>query len=88
MIRTFSTHKIRPQIDLNHLWQFTAGDAEPFQVSVPSCWETYPGFGSYRGTAVYSHELQAGGNVTPAADVVVENVTEVGTEATEPSTEA
>ena len=57
MIRTFSTHKIRPQIDLNHLWQFTAGDADPFQVSVPSCWETYPGFGNYRGTAVYSHEM-------------------------------
>ena len=30
----------------------------------------------------------SGGNVTPAADVVVENVTEAGTEATEPSTEA
>lgn len=79
MIRTFSTHKIRPQIDLNHLWQFTAGDAEPFQVSVPSCWETYPGFGSYRGTAVYSHELQAGGNlrlvfegVSHTADVFID----------------
>ena len=30
----------------------------------------------------------SGGNVTPAADVVVENVTEADTEATEPSTEA
>ena len=30
----------------------------------------------------------SGGNVTPAADVVVENVTEAGTEATESSTEA
>ena len=30
----------------------------------------------------------SGGNVTPAADVVVENVAEADTEATEPSTEA
>lgn len=30
----------------------------------------------------------SGGNVTPAADVVVENVNEADTEATEPSTEA
>ena len=63
MIRTFKTHVIRPQQELSGLWQFAAGEAAPFPVAVPSCWETYPGYASYRGKAVYSREISAEGNI-------------------------
>ena len=70
MTRTFSTHKIRWQTELTQLWAFTplsgevSGEAaETRLVAVPSCWETYPGFGCYRGKAVYETTFQAGGNL-------------------------
>lgn len=63
MIRTFKTHAIRPQQELSGLWQFAAGEAPSFPVAVPSCWETYPGYASYRGKAVYSREISAEGNI-------------------------
>ena len=54
MIRTFQTHCIRRQQELTEsLWHFTALSGEnagkSFPVATPSCWETYPGFGLYRG---------------------------------------
>lgn len=68
MIRTFQTHCIRKQEELTErLWTFTAlsGDkaGESFPVHTPSAWETYPGFGLYRGEGRYETNFSAGGNV-------------------------
>lgn len=68
MIRTFDTHKIRRQQELTgKLWEFTPCQGEfahkSFKVATPSCWETYPDFGDYRGEAVYSTTFTAGGNL-------------------------
>ena len=68
MIRTFQTHCIRKQEELTErLWTFTAlsGDkaGESFPVHTPSAWETYPGFGLYRGEGRYETKFSAGGNV-------------------------
>ena len=58
MVRTFSTHKIRPQQELTgKTWEFTpcqgAFAGRTFQVATPSCWESYPDFSGYRGEGVY-----------------------------------
>ena len=68
MIRTFQTHCIRKQEELTErLWTFTAlsGDkaGESFPVHTPSAWETYLGFGLYRGEGRYETNFSAGGNV-------------------------
>jgi len=34
-----------------------------YQVPVPSCWETYPGFENYRGTADYETTFEASGDI-------------------------
>ena len=68
MIRTFRQHTVRPQQELTgKLWHFTplqgerAGEA--FPVPTPSCWETYPGFGLYRGEGRYETRFAGGGNL-------------------------
>lgn len=68
MIRTFRQHTVRPQQELTgKLWNFTplqgerAGDT--FPVPAPSCWETYPGFGLYRGEGRYETRFAGGGNL-------------------------
>ena len=68
MLRTFETHKIRKTTELSgRLWDFTAlsGDKEgvSMKVMVPSCLETYPGFGNYRGLASYETSFEAEGNI-------------------------
>ena len=68
MIRTFQTHCIRKQEELTgRLWTFTALSGEKagecFPVHTPSAWETYPGFGLYRGEGRYETNFSAGGNV-------------------------
>lgn len=64
MIRMFQTHEIRPQQELSgSMWEFTVPGHEPRSVWVPSCWETYPGFESYRGTAAYTTHFTAGGTI-------------------------
>ena len=68
MIRTFQTHRIRRQQELTErLWQFTALSGEnagkTFPVATPSCWETYPGFGLYRGEGKYETTFCAGGDL-------------------------
>lgn len=62
MERGFQTHKIRKATELNGLWEFRAGE-ETRKVSVPSCWENYPGFENYEGKAVYEKKFRAGGNL-------------------------
>ena len=68
MIRTFSQHAVRPQQELTgKLWTFVplqgARAGETLRVHTPSCWETYPGFGLYRGEGRYSTSFCADGNV-------------------------
>ncbi len=68
MIRTFDTHQVREQKELTGcLWEFTPCQGEyagkSYKVATPSCWETYPDFGNYRGEAVYKTVFEAEGNV-------------------------
>ncbi|QOV20934.1 hypothetical protein INP51_05185 [Blautia liquoris] len=68
MIRTFSTNNIRKTTELSDsLWQFSpcSGErkGENIEISVPCCWETIPGFESYRGEGIFTKKFHAGGNV-------------------------
>lgn len=68
MIRTFDTHKVRKQRELTgRLWQFTPCQGEyagrQYQVATPSCFESYPDFGGYRGEGIYKTTFQGGGNL-------------------------
>jgi len=67
MIRSFVTHEIRKQFELNSLWEFSTYEGEykneVYKVVVPSCWESYPKFSAYRGKARYRNSFQIGGNV-------------------------
>lgn len=68
MIRTFRQHTVRPQQELTgKLWHFTPLQGEQagevFPVPTPSCWETYPGFGLYRGEGRYETRFAGGGNL-------------------------
>lgn len=68
MIRTFDTHKVRKQRELTgRLWQFTPCQGEhageQYQVATPSCFESYPDFGGYRGEGIYKTSFRAGGNL-------------------------
>lgn len=67
MVRSFCTHEIRKQTELDGRWNFQPLEGEQagqnILAPVPSCWETIPGFENYRGTALYSTEIQASGNV-------------------------
>ncbi len=68
MIRLFEEHQVRKTTELSSsLWDFcpvTGETAAPVQkVTVPSCWETYPGFEAYRGQGLYERTFEAGGDV-------------------------
>ena len=68
MIRLFEEHQVRKTTELSSsLWDFrpvTGENAAPVQkVTVPSCWETYPGFEAYRGQGLYERTFEAGGDV-------------------------
>lgn len=69
MLRIFDTHKVRSQAELSScLWNFATmprGGGEPVQmrVTVPSCWENYPGTRTYRGRVYYERSFQASGNI-------------------------
>ncbi|MDR3593754.1 glycoside hydrolase family 2 TIM barrel-domain containing protein [Clostridium sp.] len=67
MIRGFEAHKIRKQLELDGLWEFStcAGDHkdEVYKITVPSCWESHPKFSNYRGKALYRNSLEAEGNI-------------------------
>lgn len=68
MIRTFDTHQVREQKELTScLWEFTPCQGEnagkTYKVAMPSCWETYPDFGNYRGEAIYKTTFRAEGNI-------------------------
>ena len=68
MLRTFETHRIRKTSELSgKLWDFTPLEGEQAgetrKVMVPSCVETYPGFGNYRGWVSYETEFEGEGNI-------------------------
>ena len=70
MIRTFQTHRIRRQEELSSaLWEFSPCEGEQagkkISVAVPSAWECYPDFETYRGTAVYTRQffVEKAGNI-------------------------
>lgn len=68
MIRTFLTHKIRPQRELTGcLWDFILCDGEHsgkiYKVATPCCWESHPDFSSYRGEGIYRTSFCGGGNI-------------------------
>lgn len=68
MIRTFCQHEIRRSCELTGSdWQFRPLSGEhsgrTFRVCTPNCWETIPGFGSYRGEGEYIKHFDAHGNI-------------------------
>ncbi len=68
MLRTFETHNIRKETELSgKVWEFTGLENEQkdtkLQVVVPSCWESYAGFESYRGKCLYETVFEAEGDV-------------------------
>lgn len=67
MHRMYQTHHIRKIEELSgRLWNFEIqgqGISRREKVFVPSCWETMPGLGNYRGKAEYSCQFAANGNV-------------------------
>ncbi len=65
MIRTFTTHNIRPQRELTGtLWDFTplaGGHAgKVYKVATPCCFESHPDFSNYRGEADYTTHFSVG----------------------------
>lgn len=68
MLRTFEMHQVRKTTELSgKLWSFTPLEGEQagetMKVMVPSCLETYPGFGNYRGFVSYETVFEAQGNI-------------------------
>ena len=68
MVRTFETHKIRECTELTgKYWDFEAltGElkGERRKVFTPASWETLPGFGNYRGEALFTTTFTGGGNL-------------------------
>lgn len=67
MIRTFATHKLRPQTELCGQWELEplegpqAGQTR--MTAVPGCWESIPGLEAYQGTAEYRTTVEGGGNL-------------------------
>ncbi len=79
MIRTFATHAIRRTQELSGSgWTFTplsGGNAgQSYPVVVPCCWETLPGFTSYRGEGDFERDFEAEGDVR----LVFEGVSHTG----------
>lgn len=68
MVRTFETHYVREQKELTGcLWEFLPCQGEnagkTYKVATPSCWETYPDFGNYRGEGIYKTTFEAEGDI-------------------------
>ena len=64
MERTFETHEIREQRELDGLWDFWTKEsrADLQKVMVPSVWETYPGYERYRGDGHYETTFEGKGD--------------------------
>ena len=68
MIRTFDAHKIREQQELTGKLCQEEYAERSYMVATPSCFESYPDFGGYRGEAVYKTVFCAGGAGDPRND--------------------
>jgi len=65
MVRLFSTHRIRPSVELDGLWDFSPLPPNgkfpkryDCRLPVPGCWESHPAFRSYRGRGAYRRRFQ------------------------------
>ncbi|MBW5447032.1 beta-glucuronidase [Cohnella sp. CFH 77786] len=65
MLRLFEQHAIRPQTELEGMWDFqplAEGEDWPsdyaYSMPVPGCWEQHPDFLTYRGRAVYRKKIK------------------------------
>ena len=68
MTRTFERHQLRKTRELTgRLWDFCplSGEraGEHFPVLTPSCWETHPAFGLYRGEGAYTTHFAGRGDL-------------------------
>ncbi len=66
--RLFENHKIRYNIPVPALWNFSVLDEndnvnETLKMLVPGCWESKPELSSYKGKGLYSIDLEFGGSV-------------------------
>ncbi len=66
--RMFETHRVRKEIYLDRLWTVHTIDNNcekdsEFKMVVPSTWESNPILSSYKGKAIYSNEIECGGNI-------------------------
>lgn len=57
MIRLFQQHIIRPQKELEGIWDFEKKDGKKYQLPVPGCWEQNPDMINYRGKGVYKKKI-------------------------------
>ena len=64
MERTFRTHEVRQQQELEGLWDFwTKEDRSDLQkMMVPGVWETCPGYENYRGTGFFETTFEGEGD--------------------------
>ena len=67
MERMFQTHFVRDSREAEPLWLLTTLDegglSAPETVLVPGAWESHPALRNYRGRAMYTQNIQCGGNV-------------------------
>ena len=68
MVRLFEEHSVRKTHELSSsMWDFSIiKDGKSIainKVAVPSCWETYPGFETYRGKCLYERDFISNGDV-------------------------
>ncbi|WP_135555960.1 glycoside hydrolase family 2 protein [Paenibacillus cymbidii] len=64
MIRLFETHKVREELELGGLWDFTpvkddeiSPESYMYRMPVPGCWELHPELLTYRGKGVYRRTI-------------------------------
>jgi len=54
MVRLFKTNNIRKTEEIGGLWDFNIKDSDKTcKMPVPSCWEMFPDYSTFRGQAVY-----------------------------------
>lgn len=68
MLRLFTTHTIRPQQELNGLWNLrrldTEDNGQSYTAMIPGCWEMLRGWENFRGRGEYTRTITTeGGNL-------------------------
>ncbi len=58
MRRLFTEHEIRNTMELEGFWNFTCKDSKKmYSLPVPGCWEQHPELENYRGTGIYTKDI-------------------------------